>query len=104
VRWTYIEPNSVFNPFIGFQTVLIAMVGGAHTIVGPLASSVVFSLLTEFLRLQFPYLFLILLGLLLILLVLYLPGGIASLWPIARVRIARFGARLAKLESGGARG
>jgi branched-chain amino acid transport system permease protein len=86
VRWTYIEPSSVFNPFIGFQTVLIAMVGGAHTVIGPLASSVVFSLLTEFLRLQFPYLFLILLGLLLIVLVLYLPGGIASLWPIARAR------------------
>ena len=91
VRWTYIEPNSVFNPFIGFQTVLIAMVGGAHTVLGPLASSVVFSLLTEFLRLQFPYLFLILLGLLLIMLVLYLPGGMASLWPIAR---ARMGANL----------
>ena len=42
-------------------------------------SSVAFSLLTEFLRLQFPYAFLILLGTLLILLVLYLPGGLASL-------------------------
>ena len=79
VRWTYIDPLSVFNPFIGFQTVLIAMVGGAHTILGPIASSVLFSVLTEYLRLQFPYLFLVILGLLLILLVLYLPGGLASL-------------------------
>ncbi|MCU0805304.1 MAG: branched-chain amino acid ABC transporter permease [Burkholderiales bacterium] len=93
VRWTYIEPNSVFNPFIGFQTVLIAMVGGASTIVGPLAASVVFSLLTEFLRLQFPYLFLMVLGALLILLVLYLPGGLASLWPTIRARFARGAAR-----------
>jgi len=104
VRWTYIEPNSVFNPFIGFQTVLIAMVGGAHTLIGPLVSSVVFSVLTEFLRLQFPYLFLTLLGLALILLVLYLPGGLASLWPILRARIAALGARLAALEGEGARG
>ncbi len=80
VRWTYIDPPTVFNPFIGFQTVLIAMVGGAQTILGPIVSAVVFSLLTEFLRLQFPYLFLVILGLLLILLVLYLPGGIASLF------------------------
>ncbi|HJS38662.1 MAG TPA: branched-chain amino acid ABC transporter permease [Burkholderiales bacterium] len=80
VRWTYIDPPTVFNPFIGFQTVLIAMVGGAHTILGPIASAVAFSLLTEFLRLQFPYLFLVILGFLLILLVLYLPGGIASLF------------------------
>lgn len=80
VRWTYIEPASVFNPFIGFQTVLIAMVGGAHTLVGPIASAVVFSVLTELLRLQFPYAYLITLGALLIVLVLYLPGGIASLF------------------------
>ena len=80
VRWTYIEPSSVFNPFIGFQTVLIAMLGGAQTLVGPIASAVVFSILTELLRLQFPYAYLILLGTLLIVLVLYLPGGIASLF------------------------
>jgi branched-chain amino acid transport system permease protein len=86
VRWTYIDPPTVFNPFIGFQTVLIAMVGGAQTILGPIVSAVVFSLLTEFLRLQFPYLFLIILGLRLILLVLYLPGGIASLFVRERWR------------------
>jgi len=80
VRWTYIEPASVFNPFIGFQTVLIAMIGGAQTLVGPMVAAVVFSLLTEVLRLQFPYIFLMLLGFLLIVLVLYLPGGLASLF------------------------
>ena len=88
VRWTYVDPPTVFNPFIGFQTVLIAMVGGAHTILGPIASAVLFSLLTEFLRLQFPYLFLVILGLLLIVLVLYLPGGIASLFVRGRWRRA----------------
>ena len=84
VRWTYIEPASVFNPFIGFQTVLIAMIGGAQTLIGPIVSAVVFSIMTELLRLQFPYAYLITLGVLLILLVLYLPGGMASL--IGRVR------------------
>lgn len=79
VRWTYIDPPAVFNPFIGFQTVLIAMIGGASTIVGPLASALLFSLLTEFLRLRFPYAYLMVLGTLLIVLVLYLPGGLASL-------------------------
>ncbi len=79
VRWTYIDPPAVFNPFIGFQTVLIAMIGGASTLVGPLVSAVLFSLLTEFLRLRFPYAYLVVLGTLLIALVLYLPGGLASL-------------------------
>jgi branched-chain amino acid transport system permease protein len=69
----------VFIPFIGFQTVLIAMVGGATTLGGPIASAVLFSALTEFLRLRFPYAYLILLGALLIVIVLYVPGGLASL-------------------------
>lgn len=86
VRWTYLDPATVFNPFIGFQTVLIAMVGGAHSIAGVLASSFIFSLLTEFLRLRFPYAFLIILGLTLILLVLYLPGGLAQLWERRKAR------------------
>jgi branched-chain amino acid transport system permease protein len=80
VRWTYIDPTAVFNPFIGLQTVLIAIVGGAMTVGGPLLAALVFSLLAEFLRLQFPYIYLVILGLLLIVAVLYLPHGLGGLW------------------------
>ena len=79
VRWTYIDPHTVFNPFIGFQTVLIALIGGAVTLWGPLIAAVVFSLLAETLRLKAPQVYMMTLGLLLILSVLYLPGGLASL-------------------------
>ena len=79
VRWTYIDPHTVFNPFIGFQTVLIALIGGALTLWGPLIAAIVFSLLAETLRLQAPQVYMMTLGLLLILSVLYLPGGLASL-------------------------
>ena len=80
VRWTYIEPAAVFSPFIGFQTVLIAMIGGAASIGGPVLAAVVFSVLSETLRLQLPYGYMMVLGLLLILCVMYLPEGLASLW------------------------
>jgi len=79
VRWTYIDPMTVFNPFIGFQTVLIALIGGAATLWGPLIAAIVFSLLAEALRLQLPQIYMMALGLLLILSVLYLPDGLASL-------------------------
>jgi len=79
VRWTYIDPHTVFNPFIGFQTVLIALIGGAMTLWGPLIAAIVFSVLAETLRLQVPQVYMMSLGLLLILSVLYLPGGLASL-------------------------
>ncbi len=88
VRWTYIDPHTVFNPFIGFQTVLIALIGGATTLWGPLIAAIVFSVLAETLRLQAPQIYMMSLGLLLILSVLYLPGGLASLrldtWKIWR--------------------
>ncbi|MEJ8857160.1 branched-chain amino acid ABC transporter permease [Variovorax robiniae] len=80
VRWTYIEPAAVFSPFIGFQTVLIALIGGAASIGGPILAAIVFSLLAETLRLQLPYGYMLVLGLLLVLCVLYLPNGLASLW------------------------
>ncbi|MBO9652364.1 MAG: branched-chain amino acid ABC transporter permease [Variovorax sp.] len=80
VRWTYIEPPAVFSPFIGFQTVLIALIGGAASIGGPVVAAIVFSLLAETLRLQLPYGYMMVLGLLLILCVMYLPNGLASLW------------------------
>jgi branched-chain amino acid transport system permease protein len=59
--------------------VLIALIGGVATLWGPLIAAIVFSLLAESLRLQAPQLYLMTLGLLLILSVLYLPGGLASL-------------------------
>ena len=101
VRWTYIDPHTVFNPFIGFQTVLIALIGGALTLWGPLIAAIVFSVLAETLRLQFPQIYMMSLGLLLILCVLYLPGGLASLrletfkgwWLAGRQGLRKLGAR-----------
>jgi branched-chain amino acid transport system permease protein len=81
VRWTYIEPQIVFNPFIVFQTVLVATIGGANRLAGPVLGAVVFGLLEELLRLHFAHYYLILLGVLLILSVLYVPDGLASLLP-----------------------
>lgn len=89
VRWTYIDPMTVFNPFIGFQTVLIALIGGAATLWGPVVAAIVFSLLAEALRLQLPQIYMMTLGLLLILSVLYLPDGLASLRPATFARWRR---------------
>lgn len=80
VRLTYVDPPAVFNPFIGFQTVLIAMVGGAAGWAGPALAAIAFSLLAEFLRLEFPYVYMIILGVLLVATVIWLPQGLAGLW------------------------
>jgi branched-chain amino acid transport system permease protein len=78
VRWTYIDPQSVFSPFLLFQTVLIAMVGGPARLRGPTIAAIGFSLLAELFRLSFPYIYMIVLGVLLISFVLFLPEGLAG--------------------------
>ena len=89
VRWTYIEPQIVFNPFIVFQTVLVATIGGPTRLIGPILGAAVFGLLQETLRLNFANYYLILLGVLLILSVLYIPNGLVSLFNSNRVRALR---------------
>jgi branched-chain amino acid transport system permease protein len=89
VRWTYIEPQIAFNPFIVFQTVLVATIGGPTRLIGPLLGAVVFGLLQELLRLNFSSYYQILLGLLLILAVLYIPNGLVSLFTTNRPRTPR---------------
>ena len=85
VRWTYIDPSSVFGPFLLFQTVLIAMIGGPTKIYGPLLAAIGFSLLSEALRLNLPYVYMIVLGLLLIVSVLFLPQGLAGVGWLRRL-------------------
>jgi branched-chain amino acid transport system permease protein len=78
VRWTYIDPRVVFSPAIVFQTVLIAMIGGPTKLLGPILGAVVFGLLQEWLRLSFSYGYMVLLGILLVLAVMFVPDGLAS--------------------------
>jgi branched-chain amino acid transport system permease protein len=77
-RWTYLDPQ-VFNPLVSFQTVIMALVGGATTVAGPIAGAVFLGLASAILLLRFRYLYLLALGLTLIIVVLLFPAGLAGL-------------------------
>jgi branched-chain amino acid transport system permease protein len=77
-RWTYIDPQ-VFNPLVSFQTVIMAMVGGATTIAGPIVGAVFIGLASEILLLKFRYLYMLALGLVLIAVVMLFPRGLVAL-------------------------
>ena len=53
-RWTYIDPAIAFNPMISFQVVIMALLGGAHRLCGPLLGVVPLMLLFELLSARFP--------------------------------------------------
>ena len=77
-RWTYLDPQ-VFNPLVSFQTVIMALVGGATTVAGPVLGAVFLGLASELFLLRFRYVFMLALGLTLITVVLVFPSGLAGL-------------------------
>lgn len=77
---SYINPPSVFAPSLNIQMIVMAMFGGTGTVWGPVLGASIVMLLREFLWAQFPELHLMLLGAMLLVVVLFLPGGIISLF------------------------
>ncbi|MBY6006574.1 branched-chain amino acid ABC transporter permease [Salipiger bermudensis] len=77
-RWVYVEPSIVFNPTVSFLTVIMALLGGATRLWGPLCGAVPLFLLFEWLSARFPDHFSILLGLLFMAVVYALPNGVLA--------------------------
>ena len=64
-------------------------IGGTGTILGPIIGAVFFVVVKEFLVLNVGEYHLIVFGVLFILVVLFLPGGIISIWKLARDALRR---------------
>lgn len=77
-RWTYVEPSIVFNPTISFLTLIMALLGGANRLWGPLLGAVPLFLLFEYLSANFPSHYSIILGLLFIAIVFLIPKGVLA--------------------------
>src|SRR5262249_597234 len=78
-RWTSIDPAIAFNPMISFQVVIMALLGGAGRLLGPLLGVVPLVFLFELLSAHFPNSYSILLGAAFILIVYVVPNGIAAI-------------------------
>jgi branched-chain amino acid transport system permease protein len=78
-KWTYIDPYIAFNPLFSFMPVLMAIFGGMGTFYGPILGATVFAYLEELLITQFPYHYMLIFGLILVVAILYLPGGLVGL-------------------------
>jgi len=78
-RWTYIDPHIAFSPLFSFMPVLMAIFGGTGQIYGPVLGAAVFAYLEEILTTKFPYYYMLLFGIILIVVILFLPNGLAGL-------------------------
>lgn len=75
-RWTYIDPIIAFNPLFSFMPVLMAIFGGIGHLYGAVIGATIFSLLEEVLITEFPYYYMLFFGIILIIVILFLPSGL----------------------------
>jgi branched-chain amino acid transport system permease protein len=78
-RWTYIDPRIAFNPILSFMPVLMAIFGGMGQLYGPIIGAAIFTYLEEFLITRFPYYYMLIFGIVMIVAVLYMPDGLVGL-------------------------
>jgi len=78
-RWTYIDPYIAFNPLFSFMPVLMAIFGGIGQFYGPIVGAAIFAYLEELLITRFPYYYMLIFGIILVVAILYLPGGVVGL-------------------------
>jgi branched-chain amino acid transport system permease protein len=85
-RWTYIDPYVAFNINFSFLPALMAIFGGMGQLYGPLIGAAILAYLEELLLTKFPYFYMLSFGIILVVVILYLPGGLAGLIQRARQR------------------
>jgi branched-chain amino acid transport system permease protein len=78
-RWTYVDPYIAFNMNYSFTPVLMAIFGGLGQFFGPILGAIIFAYLEEVLITQFPYYYMLIFGVVMVVSVLYLPDGLAGL-------------------------
>lgn len=89
----FVDPESMFSFSYSIEMVILAMLGGVGTVIGPLLGSLLITPLTyilqEALRDYGSGLYLVIYGLILILVVLYLPKGLVGLMKDIRLNLKR---------------
>lgn len=75
---SYIEPGSTFDIKVSIELIIMSLLGGAGTVFGPLIGATIIILGGEYFWTQFPLLHQAILGVLIVVVVLFLPEGIVG--------------------------
>ena len=85
-RWTYVDPYIAFNMNYSFTPVLMAIFGGSGPLFGPVLGAIIFAYLEQILITKFPYYYMLIFGIVMVVSVAYLPDGLAGLFQKWRSR------------------
>ena len=86
----FIDPGIVFSvSAISVMMILVTMLGGAATYWGPAVGAGIYILVSELMRVYIPQGHLIVFGLLIIVIIIFLPNGVVGAWNDARAKKRR---------------
>ncbi len=91
-RYVYIEPSLAFAPILSFQVVIMALLGGASRLWGPLVGVIPFTFLLEAVSSNFPNQTTLVIGIAFLVIVYLLPKGFVGLLDAVLHRINKTGA------------
>jgi branched-chain amino acid transport system permease protein len=80
-KLTYIDPYVAFSVLFSFLPVLMAIFGGMGQLYGPVIGAAIFAYLQETLQTKFPYIYMLIFGIVLVIAILYLPNGLVGVIP-----------------------
>ena len=86
-RWSYMDATVAFNPNTSFLTVIMALLGGATSVWGPMLGVVPLVLISDYLSVTVPNYFSVVLGLVLLGIVFFIPNGLIGLLQTWRARL-----------------
>jgi len=80
----FATPDTVFDANYTLLPLAMALLGGVHSTVGPVLGAILLGLTSEWLKLQLPYGHLVVYGIIIILVILFMPKGLIGLFRKAK--------------------
>jgi len=83
-RAAFLEPIDVFDILFSIKAIVMSMLGGVGTVMGPLLGAFIMEYIADFLWSQFTEFHTIFFGLIVVLIVLFIPNGLMAVFQEAR--------------------
>ncbi len=83
-NWSYVDPYLAFDLSVSFNMLVMAVFGGFGTVIGPVLGAIAMTLVGELLSTNLPAFHTIIFGVLVIILIIWCPGGLVQAFGIIR--------------------
>jgi branched-chain amino acid transport system permease protein len=86
--WSYIDPYMAFDLAVSFDMLVMAVFGGVGTVMGPVLGAIVMTVFKEWLSTTIPQFHTIIFGALVVVMILWRPGGVIQIFEGLRTRLS----------------